>query len=228
MNEKLDHIVWRSLSGAHRHLSVGTDEVRRYAPGFSPIVGFNPNVVADLDALANFCEPGESFYTDNWTGPLPANWRLELESTMLKMVWKGNIDSVMAHEPNQPVVPLEAKHAEAAVDLAKLTNPGPFGLRTSELGEYFGVFDGPRLIAMAGERFHAPPYREISGVCTHPDYQGNGLGKTLIRHVLRRQSDRGDQPFLHVMSANELARALYRRLGFHDYLETVVRVVTKL
>ena len=30
------------------------------------------------------------------------------------------------------------------------TNPGPFGIRTIELGEYFGVFDGAQLVAMAG------------------------------------------------------------------------------
>jgi hypothetical protein len=35
--------------------------------------------------------------------------------------------------------------------------------------------------AMAGERMHAGSWREVSAVCTHPDYLGRGLarGKTL-------------------------------------------------
>ena len=36
---------------------------------------------------------------------------------------------------------------------------------------------------------------------------------------------RGETPFLHVMRANEAAHLLYLRMGFVDYLESVVRVV---
>jgi ribosomal protein S18 acetylase RimI-like enzyme len=82
---------------------------------------------------------------------------------------------------------LGAQHASQALELAKLTNPGPFGLRTIELGEYFGCFEGPRLIAMAGERMCAGPFREISGVCTHPDFQGRGLARRLMMKLIRRQ-----------------------------------------
>jgi hypothetical protein len=40
MEHLLDNIVWHTLFGAHMKYSVGTHEVRRYAKGFSPIVGF--------------------------------------------------------------------------------------------------------------------------------------------------------------------------------------------
>jgi predicted GNAT family acetyltransferase len=109
-----------------------------------------------------------------------------------------------------------------------LTNPGPFGLRTIELGEYFGVFEGERLVAMAGERLHAGKYREVSGVCTHPDQQGRGLARRLSLKIVRLQLLRGQSPFLHVISSNTTAHALYEKLGFRDYRETVVRVVEKL
>jgi predicted GNAT family acetyltransferase len=39
---------------------------------------------------------------------------------------------------------------------------------------------------------------------------------------------RGETPFLHVMRDNVNARRLYRRMGFSDYRETVVRVVSPL
>jgi ribosomal protein S18 acetylase RimI-like enzyme len=223
----LDNIFWNTLDGLHRHLSSGTARARRYAPGFSPIVGFPDPQQPDFAALAPFCEPGERFYCDAWSGPAPAGWRIEAESTMYRMVWDGPAPDTDA-APD--AVPIGAEHAAQALELATLTRPGPFGPRTIELGDYFGYFDGERtgsrrLVAMAGERMAAPGLREISGVCTHPDYQGRGYARRLMLKLIRRQLERGQTPFLHVMRANEAAHGLYLRMGFRDYRETVVRVV---
>ena len=124
-------------------------------------------------------------------------------------------------------MPLNPKHAPLALELAELTHPGPFGLHTIELGDYFGVFDGARLIAMAGERSYAGTLREISGVCTHPDFQGRGLAKRLMLKLIRREMLRNETPFLHVMHDNTSARQLYERMGFRNYKETVVRVISR-
>src|SRR5262249_255229 len=121
---------------------------------------------------------------------------------------------------------LRTEHATRALELAILTNPGPFGVRTIELGDYFGVFEGERLVAMAGERMFADVLREISGVCTHPDFQGKGLARQLMLKLIRREIQRGETPFLHVMRDNAAARGLYARMGFRDYKESVVRVVS--
>ena len=80
---------------------------------------------------------------------------------------------------------------------------------------------------MAGERMHAGTLREISGVCTHPDFQGRGLARQLMLKLIRRQMLRGETPFLHVMSANTGARGLYARMGFREHNETVIRVVSQ-
>jgi ribosomal protein S18 acetylase RimI-like enzyme len=225
----LDNIFWNTLNGLHRHLSSGTPQARRYAPGFSPIVGFPDAERPDFAALAPFCEPGERFYCDAWSGPAPEGWRIEAESTMYRMVWDGVTPDTDAAPDAVPVGP---EHAVQALELATLTRPGPFGPRTIELGDYFGYFDGDesgagRLMAMAGERMAAPGLREISGVCTHPDYQGRGYARRLMLKLIRRQLERGETPFLHVMRANEAAHALYLRMGFRDWRETVVRVVAR-
>jgi len=225
MTHLLDNIVWHTLSAAHHHLSVGAADARRYSPGFSPIIGFadveNPNFAA----LEVHCEPGEQLYTDGWAGPAPAGWNIDAESTMFKMVWDA---PVPAEDEAPDAVPLGPAHASQAVDLARMTNPGPFGLRTLELGDYFGYFEEGRLIAMAGERFHAAPWREVSGVCTHSDYRGRGLARRLMMRLIHRQVRRGETPFLHVMRDNATARDLYRRMDFVEYRETVVRVVSRL
>jgi ribosomal protein S18 acetylase RimI-like enzyme len=144
---------------------------------------------------------------------------------MWKMVWDAPAPT---RDEAPDAIPLKPEHASQAVDLARLTNPGPFGIRTPELGEYFGYFDGGRLIAMAGERMCAENLHEVSGICTHPDFQGRGYARKLTLKLVHRQLQRGKTPFLHVMSHNAPARALYARMGFRDYLETVVRVVTRI
>jgi ribosomal protein S18 acetylase RimI-like enzyme len=144
---------------------------------------------------------------------------------MWKMIW----DAPRPPEDAAPdAIPLRSEHASQAVELAKLTNPGPFGIRTPELGEYFGYFDGGRLIAMAGERLCAGDLHELSGICTHPEFQGRGLAKKLSLKLVYRQMERGKTPFLHVISHNAAARGLYEKMGFRNYLETTVRVITRL
>ena len=223
MSALLENIAWHALSGPHAKFSAGTDTARRYAVGFSPIVGFVDPQRPDFAALAAHCAPGEHFYCDGWSGPLPDGWQVDSESTMFKMVWRG-AQPVVDAAPE--AIALRREHAEQALALASLTRPGPFGLRTIELGEYFGVFDGGRLVAMAGERMCAGSLREISGVCTQPEFQGRGLARKLMLKLVRRPMQRGETPFLHVMSGNTGARALYARMGFADHLESVVRVVS--
>jgi GNAT superfamily N-acetyltransferase len=225
MTHLLDNIVWHTLAGPHARFATGTDTARRYARGFSPIAGFADGEDPDIDALAPYCAPGEHFYCDGWSGIAPTGWHVEAESTMFKMVWQDAIPS--ADEAPEAVL-LGTEHATDALALSTLTRPGPFGPKTIELGEYFGVFDGKRLIAMAGERMFAGAFREISGVCTHPDYARRGLARRLVAKLVRRQMLRGETPFLHVMHDNPDARRLYARMGFHDYREAVVRVITRL
>jgi ribosomal protein S18 acetylase RimI-like enzyme len=221
----LDDIFWKALTGPQAQFADGAGAARRYARGFSPILGFEDREHPDFAALAPFCDPGERFYVDTWSGAAPPGWEIVIEKRMKRMVWTGALPE---EDPTLVARPLEASDAQQAVDLAVLTNPGPFGLRTIWLGEYFGVFEGERLVAMAGERLHAGPYREVSGVCTHPQHQGHGYARRLSTKIVRLQMQRGQLPFLHVMSHNESAHALYERMGFRDYKETVVRVVAKV
>jgi hypothetical protein len=75
--ELLDNIMWNSLTGPHSKFAAGSGDARRYAKGFSPIVGFRDPERPDLAALAPFCEPGEHFYCDIWSGPAPEGWQIE-------------------------------------------------------------------------------------------------------------------------------------------------------
>ena len=221
----LDNIFWHALTGPQAHWAVGSGGARRYAPGFSPIVGFANPQRPDFDALTPHCGPDEHFYCAGWSGPAPAGWVVEAETTMHKMVWAGEAP---ARDDAPDARPMGPEHLDQVLALAELTRPGPFGPRTIELGEYFGLFDGERLMAMAGERSFAETLREVSGVCTHPDFQGRGLAKRLMLKLITRQLARGETPFLHVMSDNTGALGLYQRMGFRTHRESVVRVIARI
>jgi len=224
MSHVLDNIFWNSLAGSHARYAVGTSDARRYAPGISPIVGFAAAQQPNLEALAAYCSSGEQFYCSDWTGDTRPGWRIELETAMFRMIWAGAAPPL---DDAAGAVQLDQQHAAAALELATLTHPGPFGPRTLELGDYFGYFVGPWLIAMAGERLHAGRLREISGVCTHPDFQGQGFARRLMNKLIGRQIRRGETPFLHVMFDNVPAHRLYERMGFRDYSQPAVRVISR-
>ena len=220
----LDNMVWHTLSGAHAHLSVGTAAARRYASGLSPIIGFaDPDRPAFAD-LEPHCAPGEHLYSSGWSGPAPAGWQIELDTTMHLLVWDApapGADDALAAQALGPA------HVPLMQELVALTKPGPFNVRTRELGDYFGVFDGERLVAMAGERMAAGPYREVSAVCTHPAYQGRGLARRLVALLVRRELARGETPVLHVTTENTGARRLYERMGFRHYRRFALRGVAR-
>jgi len=218
----LDNIFWHTLNHAHAAFSSGTATARRYAQGFSPIVAFADQSRPDFAALLPFCAPGEQFYTSSWNDETTSDWKIVAESTMYRMVWDGLAPAIAAEDE---FVALGPEHVAQAMELAALTKPGPFGPRTMELGDYFGCIIDGRLAAMAGERAWAGKFREISGVCTHPDFQGRGLARRLMDKVIQRAMQRGETPCLHVMCHNEGAHRLYLKMGFRDYAVSVSNVV---
>jgi ribosomal protein S18 acetylase RimI-like enzyme len=220
----LDDVIWHSLTGPQAAVSTGTDRARRYAPGFSPIIAFADLDHPDFAALDPYCAAGERFYCSGWSGAAPAGWQVDAEAQLLKMVWQGPCP---AADDDFAAVRLGPEHVPQMLDLVALTQPGPFGPRTIELGEYFGCFDGPRLVAMAGERMFAGSFREVSGVCTHPDFQGRGLARRLMHKLIRRELQRDEIPFLHVMKANAGAQQMYQRMGFRVHQEQLVRVLSR-
>ncbi len=92
------------------------------------------------------------------------------------------------------------------------------------MGDFLGVRQDGRLLAMAGERFRVPGYAEVSGVCTHPDARGLGLARRLSAAIAARIQARGEQPFLHAWETNVAAIKLYEELGFRvrDHVNVAV------
>ncbi len=57
----------------------------------------------------------------------------------------------------------------------------------------------------------------ILNLCIHPQARGNGLGKTLLNHLLQLSKDHHtDVTFLEVRPSNQTAITLYENMGFNE------------
>jgi predicted GNAT family acetyltransferase len=218
----LDNPIWSALATRHGHLQQGGSLARRYHPEIAPFAAVVSDTATAWQALHGLLQPGEQ-------ARLMTPDAVESAEDLLQAEQVGTLHQMVAvirapdSTDDASVLRLNPLDAPEMLDLATRTQPGPFAKRTHETGNYIGIREGGRLIAMAGERMHLDGYVEISAVCVHDAYRGKGLAGRLM-NVLRRDIEaRGDTPFLHVRSDNQAAIGLYERLGFE--LRQVFRLI---
>lgn len=212
MYEILNNPVYNALQTGDAHFNEGTEQVKFFHEEVSPFVGFDENYETGFEALHQLLPGGRKIlYAIPKFINAPKGWQILAEIKGLQFVFDGsqNFDDDFSN-----LVALQKQNAEEMVQLAALTKPGPFNLRTIEFGNYFGVFQNNRLAAMTGQRLHVGNFTELSAVCTHPDFLGRGFAGSLIKHQVNLIRSQGQIPFLHVRDDNERAIAIYQRLGF--------------
>ncbi|HEX3632668.1 MAG TPA: GNAT family N-acetyltransferase [Casimicrobiaceae bacterium] len=208
----LDNPFWASLTTGHAHLALGGTLARRYPADISPIAGLAAPGPANVTALETVVDAGDDMATVARSMPrLPSHWEILYESRLTQMMRNERAPLPEADVDASILGPDDVPEMLALVELTK---PGPFRLRTIELGTYIGLRQSGRLVAMAGERLWIGDFREVSAVCTHPDVQGRGYARALIARVVNRMMRAGQTPILHVESANKRAIDLYLALGF--------------
>ena len=211
MSHILDRPVWNSLTTAHAALAAGADRARRYPPSIVPFAAAadgSPDSLAALAALPS----GDEVMAIVEAGDIdvPPGLETVLTDNLVQMVAQHRYERI--DDPR--IAPLTEADAAEMLALATLTKPGPFTLRAQALGTFWGIRIDGRLAAMAGQRFRVPGFGELSGLCTHPDFQGQGLGKLMFNFVAGEISARGETAFLHAFAGNTHATSLYERLGF--------------
>lgn len=224
MLHPLDRPIWTALTTRQRELAEGGALARRYPSAIAPfadIVDTSPQAFADLGALMSGAEIAVLFTPDAVVAP--AEFKVLLAETGEQMI--GTVAEVPAGDVD--IVTLGAKDVSDMMELTALTKPGPFSLRTHELGTFLGIRIDGQLVAMAGERMKPADYTEITAVCVHPSYRGRGFGQMLLGAVSRQIVARGEIPFLHVFSSNHSAIALYRRQGMEVRCRLHVTVLQK-
>ncbi len=217
----LDNPVRASLESHHAALALTNDGAARYRPDVAPFVGVASADARAAAAAADLVAAGELVCFVGVAPVLGKGWRIEESVPIAQMIRREPLAV-----PDGPAT-TELASASAIADMLALTAlvyPHYFRPRTIEMGRYVGIYDGARLAAMAGLRMHLEGHREISAVCTHPDYLGRGYARRLIALLTNDILERGELPFLHFSHANVRAKALYERLGFRHRADVALLV----
>lgn len=220
-----------ALATVQTSLGVVTRDVMKYQAAVAPFASVSDDSPETLSQLRNLMAPGETcFYIRNFVTtrvdglppPVPG-LRFRAAYETVQMIWPE-------HQPVFPsdlsgLEPLTCAQAGEMLELIAIAFPGLFRAETCRMGPYFGVRGAPgtsqagKLVAMAGDRFclrtpEGVEWREISGVCTHPDYAGQGLATRLLAAKLQEHRAAGARSFLHTAVDNTRAIGVYERLGF--------------
>jgi len=208
---KLDNPAWWALLGIQAAFATGAAHVKRYRRGILPFAAYDQGARESMEALNDWLEPGEIFYLIGGLPPLPAGWELVKELPCVQMILPSPI--VMAAD-DVVVTPLTAARSADMYNLINKVQPGYYEPGTNQLGDYYGILQQDKLVAIAGERMRLQQLTEISAICTDPDYTGRKYAQHLITHLCNTNLDRGNTPFLHVLQTNVRAISLYEYMGF--------------
>ena len=220
----LDNAVWHALTTVQAGWSRGGPLARRFRPEFARFAGMAAVSGEALEELAADLAPDEvvALAADDVVDPGPLFEILERKN-LVQMVGPALGE---AREPGRfrALGPADVPRMTALVEL---TAPGPWYERTAELGRFVGFEAEGRLVAMAGERMRVPGFTEISAVCCHPGWRGQGLAADLMRLISQAIAARGETPFLHVLAENASAIGLYERLGFRARLRSQLTIIRR-
>lgn len=220
----LDRPVWASLTGRQSALAIVEGGARRFDPEYGVFAALEDGSAANLAALAGLVRTdGDAAIVERESPPPIPGTVVVSQATCVQMIAER---PVAGPPPPFTIIPLSDVDGPEMLALATLTKPGPFLPRTHQLGQFIGVRDGGRLVAMAGERMQPDGFTEVSGVCTLPDHRGRGYAAGLMREVMARIYARGEIPFLHAYAANTGAIGLYETLGFRLRCELVMTTLT--
>jgi ribosomal protein S18 acetylase RimI-like enzyme len=225
MEHILDNPAWNALISGNKDLANGNEVAKYFPKEVSPFVGTR-EISANSFNILHGIIPFDSFF--GFVAPhdivIPEPWKVIQFLKVLQMVYDEAANPAVVQ---QEFTALNERHVPQMLALTQLTNPGPFAEKTIDFGHYLGVFDGERLVAMAGQRMHPTPYAEISAVCTHPDYLGRGYASQLLLSQIHRIRATSEIPFLHVKSENERAIKVYENLGFLARKEMSFYIIRK-
>lgn len=218
----LDDVVWNALISKQRRFALGDGRALRFPAAVAPFAAMADGGPASFDALRGLIQAhGSAALVTPLDLAVPGGFSVARHERMLQMVWQGDTAAPVAHE----FVRLDADDVPEMLALIALAQPGPFGRRTVELGDYIGVRRQGRLAAMSGERMSLDGYTEISAVCVDPAFRGQGYAGDLMKQLIGSIRARDETPFLHVLASNHGAITLYRRLGFIERRSMVLTVL---
>jgi len=219
----LDNPIWEALNGRQVEFAIKGDGVLKYRPDVFIFAGIPDDSSNSIEKVAELYKQGEIMGLMGFKLDIEPHFKRVFDVQAYQML----ADKVPEYKPVD-YVKLTKDDSAQIEELVELTKPGPYRPNVIELGNYVGIKEDDKLVAMVGERVKLDGFTEVSLVCTHPDYRGKGYAKTLSGVVIEDIIDRGDIPFLNVMAHNTIAFNLYNKLGFTTRVEYPISAYMRL
>src|SRR5207237_450161 len=127
----LDQPIWSALTSRQQALAEGGARARRFPPAVGPfadLIDMSPQSFADLAAILSGSEISVLFTPDAVSAP--DDFKILLAETGEQMIGTPAESAVSGVN----IVTLGVSDVPDMMALVELTKPGPFGLRTHELG----------------------------------------------------------------------------------------------
>ena len=210
----LDNPIWYALNSHHAHIAIGTEWVKRYPSDVSVACALANHSDAAFKNLEEFIAPDDTILLIEANPPDDlAGWTIERTARLDQLVCEAPLPQPKTDLDVVELNPADVPDMFALI--ASAPHPAPFFPRTVEIGRYVGIRQQGQLVAMGGERYHLTGYCELSGIYTHPDWQGRGYARLLTTILTNGIWDRGETPFLHVYPDNASAYHLYETMHYH-------------
>lgn len=216
-----------ALRTTHRQFAMRAGRACKYPADVAPFAAIEESSPEAMRDLRSLMQPGEATYVVSQTPLAVEGISCKGPLAVKQMTYPRDREPPPAPAVDGLIEPLSSKDAAAMVELTSIAFPGFFRIRTCEMGSYYGIRCDGRLVAMCGERMAIQEYREISGLCTHPDYRGRGYGAGLMVQLMRDHREAGMESYLHVSANNAGAIALYERLDFEHRGEFALYLLTR-
>jgi ribosomal protein S18 acetylase RimI-like enzyme len=229
----LDNSVWTALTTKQAQLAHTSALARRFQPEMTLLGALAANTAMAFDSLAQLIQ--RDAVTLYFTTPpqLTPGWDVLRAVELHQMVQETEAPPLSASNEAAPeVIELTPSDVPEMSVVYAATRPGrTLCPRIQKLGQFLGIREEGKLVAMGGLRLHIAGYREITTVATLPGHEGRGYATAIMRALIERIHARGERPFLTVRTDNTRASEIYRRLGFKErtllYSHTIRRSQTQ-
>lgn len=223
----LDNPIWTALTTKQAQHAQTSALARRFPPEMTLLGALAANTAMAFESLAQLIgrDPVTLYFTSS--PQIPTGWEIVRAVELHQMVQERpavDQEQVQQHE----VVELTPADVPEMSAVYTATRPArTLCPRIQKLGQFLGVREEGKLVAMGGLRLHLAGYREITTMATLPDHEGRGYATAIVRSLIERIRARGDRPFLTVGTGNTRAIEIYRRLGFKERTQLYSRTIRR-